>query len=80
MTSAAHLQGMVKQAKTGLAVGIAKGHVVTVREQKQRPAQRKGVSVSLQQRWKLARFCLHMVSPQCHTDTPPDLCRGPARK
>eukprot|EP00891_Asterochloris_glomerata_P000432 jgi/Astpho2/432/fgenesh1_pm.00011_%23_13_t len=33
---------MVKQAKTGLAVGIAKGHVVTVREQKQRPAQRKG--------------------------------------
>lgn len=52
MTLGAHLQAMVKQAKTGLAVGIAKGHVVTVREQKQRPAQRKGVSASVQQRWR----------------------------
>ena len=80
VTSAAHLQGMVKQAKTGLAVGIAKGHVVTVREQKQRPAQRKGVSASVQQRCKLAGLCLSIVTPQCYTDTPPDLCRGPAHK
>lgn len=30
-------------AKSGLAVGLNKGHVVTVREQKQRPSRRKGV-------------------------------------
>ena len=80
MTLGAHLQAMVKQAKTGLAVGIAKGHVVTVREQKQRPAQRKGVSASVQQGWMLAGLCLTVVSPLCHTDAPPGLCRGPAHR
>jgi hypothetical protein len=32
------------EAKTGIAVGSNKGHVVTKREQAPRPASRKGVS------------------------------------
>jgi hypothetical protein len=31
------------EPKTGIAVGLAKGHVVTKREQAPRPANRKGV-------------------------------------
>lgn len=34
---------MTAEAKTGIAVGFNKGHVVTKREQAPRPASRKGV-------------------------------------
>jgi hypothetical protein len=32
---------------TGIAVGINKGHVVTKRDQAQRPSRRKGVSIDV---------------------------------
>jgi hypothetical protein len=41
------LTDAAKMTATGIAVGMNKGHVVTKRDQAQRPSRRKGVSIDL---------------------------------
>lgn len=42
-----------KMTATGIAVGANKGHVVTKRDQAQRPSRRKGVSAKMSLRYML---------------------------
>lgn len=70
-----------KMTATGIAVGANKGHVVTKRDQAQRPSRRKGVSFNrcsggLGQRQAEADHQHHPAEAQQQTATPADPAAG----